>query len=165
MPEHSDRLTHVDDAGRAHIVDVSEKAVTAREATARSCVRMQAATLNAIIGGDTPKGDVLAVARIAGIQAAKKCSELIPLCHPLPLSSVKIDLMLDENLPGVRIEAICKVTGQTGVEMEALTAASVAALTLYDMCKAMDRGMSIESTRLTHKSGGVSGEWQREHHD
>ena len=165
MPEHSDRLTHVDDAGRAHIVDVSEKAVTAREATARSCVRMQAATLNAIIGGDTPKGDVLAVARIAGIQAAKKCSELIPLCHPLPLSSVKIDLVLDENLPGVRIEAICKVTGQTGVEMEALTAASVAALTLYDMCKAMDRGMSIESTQLTHKSGGVSGEWQREHHD
>ena len=165
MPEHSDRLTHVDDAGRAHIVDVSEKAVTAREATARSCVRMQAATLNAIIGGDTPKGDVLAVARIAGIQAAKKCSELIPLCHPLPLSSVKIDLVLDENLPGVRIEAVCKVTGQTGVEMEALTAASVAALTLYDMCKAMDRGMSIESTQLTHKSGGVSGEWQREHHD
>ena len=165
MPEHSDRLTHVDDAGRAHIVDVSEKAVTAREATAHSCVRMQAATLNAIVGGDTPKGDVLAVARIAGIQAAKKCSELIPLCHPLPLSSVKIDLVPDENLPGVRIEAICKVTGQTGVEMEALTAASVTALTLYDMCKAMDRGMSIESTELTHKSGGVSGEWQREHHD
>ena len=165
MPEHSERLTHVDDAGRAHIVDVSEKAVTAREATAHSCVRMQAATLNAIVGGDTPKGDVLAVARIAGIQAAKKCSELIPLCHPLPLSSVKIDLVPDENLPGVRIEAICKVTGQTGVEMEALTAASVTALTLYDMCKAMDRGMSIESTELTHKSGGVSGEWQREHHD
>ena len=165
MPEHSDRLTHVDDAGRAHIVDVSEKAVTAREATAHSCVRMQAATLNAIVGGDTPKGDVLAVARIAGIQAAKKCSELIPLCHPLPLSSVKIDLVPDENLPGVRIEAICKVTGQTGVEMEALTAASVTALTLYDMCKAMDRGMSIESTQLTHKSGGVSGEWRREHHN
>ena len=165
MPENSNRLTHLDDAGRAHIVDVSEKAVTAREATARSCVRMQPATLNAIVGGDVPKGDVLAVARIAGIQAAKKCSELIPLCHPLPLSSVKINLVPDEHLPGVRIEAICKVTGQTGVEMEALTAASVAALTLYDMCKAMDRGMSIESTQLTHKSGGVSGEWQREHHD
>ena len=165
MPENSDRLTHLDDAGRAHIVDVSEKAVTAREATARSCVRMQPATLNAIVGGDVPKGDVLAVARIAGIQAAKKCSELIPLCHPLPLSSVKINLVPDEHLPGVWIEAICKVTGQTGVEMEALTAASVAALTLYDMCKAMDRGMSIESTQLTHKSGGVSGEWQREHHD
>ena len=165
MPEHSDRLTHLDDAGRAHIVDVSEKAVTAREATARSCVRMQAATLNAILEGDIPKGDVLAVARIAGIQAAKKCSELIPLCHPLPLSSVKIDLVPDEDLPGVRIEAICKVTGQTGVEMEALTAASIAALTLYDMCKAMDRGMTIENTQLTHKLGGVSGEWQREYHD
>ncbi len=165
MPENSDRLTHLDDAGRAHIVDVSEKAVTAREATARACVRMQATTLEAIVGGDTPKGDVLAVARIAGIQAAKKCSELIPLCHPLPLSSVKIDLVPDEDLPGVQIEATCKVTGQTGVEMEALTAASIAALTLYDMCKAMDRGMTIENTRLTHKSGGVSGEWQREHHD
>ena len=165
MPENSDRLTHLDDAGRAHIVDVTEKAVTAREATARSCVRMQAATLNAILEGDIPKGDVLAVARIAGIQAAKKCSELIPLCHPLPLSSVKIDLVPDEDLPGVRIEASCKVTGQTGVEMEALTAASIAALTLYDMCKAMDRGMIIENTQLTHKLGGVSGEWQREHHD
>ena len=165
MPENSDRLTHLDDAGRAHIVDVSEKAVTAREATATSCVRMQGATLNAIVGGDTPKGDVLAVARIAGIQAAKKCSELIPLCHPLPLSSVKIDLVPDEDLPGVRIEASCKVTGQTGVEMEALTAASIAALTLYDMCKAMDRGMTIENTQLTHKLGGVSGEWQREYHD
>ena len=165
MPENSDRLTHLDDAGRAHIVDVSEKAVTAREAVATSCVRMQPATLNAIVGGDTPKGDVLAVARVAGIQAAKKCSELIPLCHPLPLSSVKIDLLPDEDLPGVRIKATCKVTGQTGVEMEALTAASIAALTLYDMCKAMDRGMTIENTQLTHKLGGVSGEWQREHHD
>ena len=165
MPENSDRLTHLDDEGRAHIVDVSEKAVTAREATARACVRMQATTLEAIVGGDTPKGDVLAVARIAGIQAAKKCSELIPLCHPLPLSSVKIDLVPDEDLPGVQIEATCKVTGQTGVEMESLTAASIAALTLYDMCKAMDRGMTIENTQLTRKSGGVSGEWQREHHD
>ena len=165
MPESSDRLTHLDDAGRAHIVDVSEKAVTAREATARARVRMQATTLEAIVGGNTPKGDVLAVARIAGIQAAKKCSELIPLCHPLPLSSVKIDLVPDEDLPGVQIEATCKVTGQTGVEMESLTAASIAALTLYDMCKAMDRGMTIENTQLTRKSGGVSGEWQREHND
>ena len=102
MPENSDHLTHLDDAGRAHIVDVTEKAVTAREATATSCVRMQSATLDAIIGGETPKGDVLAVARIAGIQAAKKCSELIPLCHPLPLSSVKVDLAPDIDLPGVR---------------------------------------------------------------
>ena len=165
MPEHSDRLTHLDDAGRAHIVDVTEKAVTAREATATSCVRMQSATLDAIIGGEMPKGDVLAVARIAGIQAAKKCSELIPLCHPLPLSSVKVDLVPDAALPGVRIEATCKVTGQTGVEMEALTAVSVAALTLYDMCKAIDRGMSIEQTQLAHKAGGASGEWQRADHD
>ena len=165
MPENSDRLTHLDDTGRAHIVDVSEKAVTAREATARARVRMQATTLEAIVGGDTPKGDVLAVARIAGIQAAKKCSELIPLCHPLPLSSVKIDLVPDEDLPGVHIEATCKVTGQTGVEMESLTAASIAALTLYDMCKAMDRGMTIENMQLTHKSGGVSGEWQCEHNN
>ena len=165
MPESSDRLTHLDDAGRAHIVDVSEKAVTAREATASACLRMQAATLEAIMGGEMLKGDVLAVARISGIQAAKKCSELIPLCHPLPLSSVKIDLVVDEDLPGVQIEATCKVTGQTGVEMEALTAASIAALTLYDMCKAMDRGMSIEHTQLVHKAGGASGEWQREHHD
>ena len=165
MPENSNRLTHLDDAGGAHIVDVSEKAVTAREATARACVRMQSTTLEAIVGGDAPKGDVLAVARIAGIQAAKKCSELIPQCHPLPLSSVKIDLVPDEDLPGVLIEATCKVTGQTGVEMESLTAASIAALTLYDMCKAMDRGMTIENTQLTYKSGGESGEWQREHHD
>ena len=165
MPDSSDRLTHLDDAGRAHIVDVSEKAVTAREATARACVRMEAATLEAIVGGEMPKGDVLAVARISGIQAAKKCSELIPLCHPLPLSSVKIDLVPDEDLPGVQIEATCKVTGQTGVEMEALTAASIAALTLYDMCKAIDLGMTIENTHLTYKSGGVSGEWQRERHD
>ena len=112
-----------------------------------------------------PKGDVLAVARIAGIQAAKKCAELIPLCHPLPLSSVKVELQADPELPGVRIEATCKVTGQTGVEMESLTAASVAALTLYDMCKAIDRGMIIESTQLNTKSGGASGAWQREHHD
>ena len=159
MPENSDRLTHLDDAGRAHIVDVSEKAVTAREATASSCVRMQAATLNAIVGGDTPKGDVLAVARVAGIQAAKKCSELIPLCHPLPLSSVKIDLVPDDDLPGVQIEATCKVTGQTGVEMEALTAVSVAALTLYDMCKAVDRSMVISAVKLLQKSGGLSGDW------
>ena len=113
MPEQSDRLTHLDDAGRAHIVDVTEKAVTAREATASSRVRMQAATLAAIMEGAVPKGDVMAVARIAGIQAAKKCAELIPLCHPLPLSSVKIDLSPDTALPGICIEVTCKVTGQT----------------------------------------------------
>ena len=164
MPDLSDRLSHLDDAGRAHIVDVTEKAVTARVATAESCVRMRPETLKAISEGDMPKGDVLAVARIAGIQAAKRCADLIPLCHPLPLSSVKVELTAEPDLPGVRIEATCKVTGQTGVEMEALTAASVAALTLYDMCKAIDRGMVIESTRLLQKSGGASGEWQREYH-
>lgn len=163
MPDQSDRLTHLDDAGRAQIVDVTDKAVTSREATAASCVRMNRETLGAIIDGAMPKGDVLAVARIAGIQSAKKCADLIPLCHPLPLSSVKVDLTPDEDLPGIRIEATCRVTGQTGVEMEALTAASVAALTLYDMCKAIDRGMTIEKTQLMHKSGGASGEWRREH--
>ena len=163
MPDQSDRLTHLDDAGRAQIVDVTDKAVTSREATAASCVRMNRKTLGAIIDGAMPKGDVLAVARIAGIQSAKKCADLIPLCHPLPLSSVKVDLMPDTDLPGIRIEATCRVTGQTGVEMEALTAASVAALTLYDMCKAIDRGMTIEKTQLMNKSGGASGEWRREH--
>ena len=162
MPENSDRLTHLDDAGRAHIVDVTEKPVTAREATARSCVRMQAATLNAIVEGDIPKGDVLAVARIAGIQAAKKCSELIPLCHPLPLSAVKIDLVPDTDLPGLRIEATCRVTGQTGVEMEALTAVSMAVLTIYDMCKAVDKGMYFNNIGLLHKSGGKSGTFEKE---
>jgi cyclic pyranopterin phosphate synthase len=117
------------------------------------------------VADDLPKGDVMAVARVAGIQAAKKCAELIPLCHPLPLSSVEIDLQPDQDLPGVRISVTCKVTGQTGIEMEALTAASVAALTLYDMCKAIDRGMSIEMTQLVSKTGGASGEWQRGHHD
>lgn len=165
MPENTDRLTHLDDAGRAQIVDVTEKAVSAREAVAESCVRMQASTLAAITDNTLPKGDVMAVARIAGIQAAKKCADLIPLCHPLPLSSVRVELTPDAELPGVRIQATCKVTGQTGVEMEALTAASVAALTLYDMCKAIDRGMSIERTRLISKVGGASGEWHREHHD
>jgi len=126
---------------------------------------MKSETLTAILEGDTPKGDVLAVARIAGIQAAKKCAELIPLCHSLPLSSVNVDVHADPALPGLRIEATCKVTGQTGVEMEALTAASVAALTLYDMCKAIDRGMIIDSIQLNTKSGGASGAWQREHHD
>ena len=165
MSKSPDRLSHLDESGRAQIVDVTEKAVTTRVATAMSCVRMKPETLSVIVGHGMPKGDVLAVARIAGIQAAKKCADLIPLCHPLPLTSVKVDLRADVDLPGVRIEATCKVTGQTGVEMEALTAASVAALTLYDMCKAIDRGMIIESTQLKHKSGGDSGEWQREHYD
>ena len=165
MPAKTDHLTHLDGSGQAHIVDVSEKAITARVATASACLRMLPATLEAILAHDLPKGDVMAVARVAGIQAAKRCADLIPLCHPLPLTSVAVALEPDAALPGIRIEATCKVTGQTGVEMEALTAASVAALTLYDMCKAIDRGMTIERVQLVQKSGGASGEWQRERHD
>ncbi len=149
-------LTHLDSQGRANMVDVSDKASTVREATAEARVRMLPATLNMIVAGEHPKGDVFAVARIAGIQAAKKTSDLIPLCHPLMLTSVKVELQA-EGEDAVRITARCKLSGQTGVEMEALTAASVAALTLYDMCKAVDRGMVIESVRLLEKVGGKSG--------
>ena len=143
------------------LVDQGENSRDRREATAEAFVRMQAATLIAITDNALPKGDVMAVARIAGIQAAKKCAELIPLCHPLPLSSVTIELAPDAELPGVRIEATCKVTGQTGVEMEALTAVSVAALTVYDMCKSVDREMTIAEIRLEEKSGGRSGHFVR----
>ncbi len=149
-------LTHLDSQGRANMVDVSDKASTVREATAEARVRMLPATLNMIVAGGHPKGDVFAVARIAGIQAAKKTSDLIPLCHPLMLTSVKVELQA-EGEDVVHITARCKLSGQTGVEMEALTAASVAALTLYDMCKAVDRGMVIESVRLLEKVGGKSG--------
>lgn len=149
-------LTHLDAQGRANMVDVSDKALTVREAVAEALVRMRPQTLQMITQGDHPKGDVFAVARIAGIQAAKKTSDLIPLCHPLMLTSVKVELA-PESADAVRITARCKLTGQTGVEMEALTAASVAALTIYDMCKAVDRGMVIESVRLLEKVGGKSG--------
>ena len=149
-------LTHLDSQGRANMVDVSDKAQTVREAVAEALVRMRPETLQMIAQGDHPKGDVFAVARIAGIQAAKKTSDLIPLCHPLMLTSVKVALT-PEGADAVRITARCKLTGQTGVEMEALTAASVAALTIYDMCKAVDRGMVIESVRLLEKLGGKSG--------
>ncbi|MCR4508860.1 cyclic pyranopterin monophosphate synthase MoaC [Pseudomonas sp. 32.2.56] len=149
-------LTHLDSQGRANMVDVSDKAQTVREAVAEALVRMRPETLQMIAQGDHPKGDVFAVARIAGIQAAKKTSDLIPLCHPLMLTSVKVELT-PEGADAVRITARCKLTGQTGVEMEALTAASVAALTIYDMCKAVDRGMVIESVRLLEKVGGKSG--------
>ncbi|KIP97334.1 MULTISPECIES: cyclic pyranopterin monophosphate synthase MoaC [Pseudomonas] len=149
-------LTHLDSQGRANMVDVSDKAQTVREAVAEARVRMRAETLQMIVDGEHPKGDVFAVARIAGIQAAKKTSDLIPLCHPLMLTSVKVELQADGN-DAVLIRARCKLTGQTGVEMEALTAASVAALTIYDMCKAVDRGMVIEQVRLLEKVGGKSG--------
>lgn len=152
-------LTHLDALGRATMVDVTEKAVTCREALAEARVRMLPATLAMIADGNHPKGDVFAVARIAGIQAAKKAHELIPLCHPLLLTGVKVELAA-EGADCVHIIARCKLAGQTGVEMEALTAASVAALTLYDMCKAVDRGMTIELVRLLEKSGGVSGNFR-----
>ena len=140
------------------MVDVSTKASTVRVARAEATVRMQSATLNAVLDGTLPKGDVLAVARIAGIQGAKRTAELIPLCHPLALTNASVDFRRVGD-DGLRILAECKVTGTTGVEMEALTAASVAALTIYDMCKSADRGMTIERVRLTHKSGGKSGVW------
>ena len=153
------RLTHIAASGEAHMVDVSDKAVTARIAVAEGFVVMQAATLALIREGDAKKGDVLGTARLAGIMAAKRTHELIPLCHPVGLTRVTVDLTLDDALPGVRIEAMTKVAGQTGVEMEALTAVSVACLTIYDMVKAADRAMRIEGIRLLQKSGGKSGDF------
>jgi cyclic pyranopterin phosphate synthase len=153
-------LTHFDAQGNAVMVDVSAKAVTERSATAKGRVVMAPETLAAISGGAIKKGDALAVAQLAGIMAAKRTSELIPLCHPLPLTSVKVALTPDTAGNAVEIEATVKTAGQTGVEMEALTAVSVAALTLYDMVKAIDRGMRIEAVRLTHKAGGTSGTYE-----
>jgi cyclic pyranopterin phosphate synthase len=153
------RLTHLDAHGHAHMVDVSEKDVTTREARAEAYIHMLPETLAMIADGRHPKGDVLAVARIAGIQAAKRCSDLIPLCHPLMLSKVTVELTPEPELQRLRIETLCKLNGRTGVEMEALSAATIAALTLYDMCKAVDRGMVIEGVRLLEKIGGRSGHW------
>ena len=153
------RLSHTDAEGKASMVDVSDKPATRREARAEARVRMSAETLRLIETGGHKKGDVLTVARIAGIQAAKRCAGLIPLCHPLPLSGIDVEITLEKILPGVHIVTRCRVTGATGVEMEALTAAAVTALTIYDMCKAVDRGMVIEGIRLLHKSGGRGGEW------
>ena len=155
----SDTLTHIDESGAAHMVDVADKDHTTRVAVAESSIKMQQATLDLIVSGNSKKGDVMGVARIAGIMASKRTHELIPLCHPLALTKVQVDLEVDGSLPGIRIEAMAKVTGQTGVEMEALTAASVAALTIYDMAKAVDRFMEIGPTRLLKKSGGKSGDW------
>jgi cyclic pyranopterin phosphate synthase len=150
-------LTHFDAEGHAHMVDVSDKAVTARIATAENHIKMQQETFDIITQGRAKKGDVLGVARLAGIMAAKKTADLIPLCHPLPITSVSVDLVPDPDLPGIRITATVKTTGQTGVEMEALTAASVAALTVYDMSKAVDKTMEINGLRVTLKDGGKSG--------
>lgn len=156
------RLTHIDENGHANMVDVSEKAVTTREAIAQSVVTMLPETLQMIVGGEHKKGDVLAVARIAGIQAAKRCSDLIPLCHPLMLSKVTVELEPREDSNSILITATCKLAGQTGVEMEALTSASVAGLTIYDMCKAVDKGMVISDIKLLEKKGGKSGHWKVE---
>jgi cyclic pyranopterin monophosphate synthase len=153
------RLTHLDASGRPRIVDVSGKPESARVAQAEGVIRMHPDTLRALEEGRTPKGDPLLVAQLAGIQAAKRTAELIPLCHPLPLTRVDVRVEADAGLPGVRATATVSVTGRTGVEMEALTAVSVALLTVYDMLKAVDRDMRIESIRLLHKSGGRSGRW------
>ncbi|HQT78073.1 MAG: cyclic pyranopterin monophosphate synthase MoaC [Rhodospirillales bacterium 20-64-7] len=155
-------FTHFDQAGNAAMVDVSDKPSTARSATARARVVMQAATLAMIQEGTAKKGDVLGVARLAGIMGAKRTADLIPLCHPLPISAVTVDLVADPSGPGVEIIATVRTTGQTGVEMEALTAASVAALTVYDMCKAVDRSMRVDGLRVTHKAGGKSGEFSQD---
>jgi len=155
------KLSHINDAGAANMVDVSSKQVTTRRAVATATVRMRPQTLVAIQNDQLKKGEVLAVARIAGIQAAKRCSDLIPLCHPLPLTKVTVDFEVSTD-DAVTIHAECRVTGQTGVEMEALTAAGVAALTIYDMCKAIDKAMVIENVCLLEKEGGKSGDWKRD---
>jgi cyclic pyranopterin phosphate synthase len=152
-------FSHLDDKGNAHMVDVGDKAVTRRRAVAKCVVTMSASTASAIVEGTLPKGDVLAVARIAGIQAAKRTSDLIPLCHPLMLTKVAVELSVGDNT--VNIEAVVETTGQTGVEMEALTACSVAALTLYDMCKSADKEMVIGELALWEKSGGRSGDFKK----
>ncbi len=159
------KLTHLDDSGAARMVDVGGKTTSQREAVATGRVSMSPQALQLLAEGSLEKGDALAVARVAGIQAAKRCSELVPLCHPLMLSSVEVDFVLDEPSSSVLVEARCRLAGQTGVEMEALTAVSVAALTLYDMCKAVDKHMVIGEICVQRKTGGKSGDWQRENSD
>jgi len=153
-------LSHLNQQGEANMVDVTEKSMTSRTATAQGIIKMNRATFELITTGKHKKGDVFAVARIAGIQAAKKCSDLIPLCHPLMLSKVQVDFTLDEENSQVMVTSLCRLTGQTGVEMEALTAVSVACLTLFDMCKAADPSMEIGSIKVLTKEGGKSGHWQ-----
>lgn len=153
-------LTHLDDQGQAHMVDVSAKDTTVRQAIAGGSITMQPATLQAIQSGNAPKGDVIGTARLAGIMAAKQTATLIPLCHPLPLKKIEVTIEADEALPGYQIQATVKTKSETGVEMEALTAVSVAALTLYDMAKALEKSMSIGNIRLIEKLGGKSGHWR-----
>jgi cyclic pyranopterin phosphate synthase len=155
-------LTHIGASGEAHMVDVGAKAATERAAVAVGCVAMRAQTLALVLSGNARKGDVIGAARIAGIMAAKRTSELIPLCHPIALTSVNVEITPDPALPGLVVRAEAKTLGQTGVEMEALTAVSIACLTIYDMAKAVDRGMRIEGVRLIEKRGGKSGHWRAE---
>jgi cyclic pyranopterin phosphate synthase len=157
----SDELTHVGESGEARMVDVSAKPETQRVARASGLIRMRPATLKAVVNAEVKKGDVLGVARIAGVMAAKKTADLIPLCHPLKLDDIQITLDPDDSLPGIRVEATVKTTGRTGVEMEALTAVSVALLTVYDMAKALDREMQISDISLLAKSGGLGGDYAR----
>lgn len=159
IPSNFTNLTHLDAQGQAQMVDVSGKAATVRQAVAAAKVRMLPETLAAIQAGNTPKGDVLATARLAGIMAAKQTAALIPLCHPLPLQKITVEITPDFELPGYQIHAIVKTKAETGVEMEALTAVSIAALTLYDMAKALEKSMQIESIRLVSKTGGKSGDY------
>ncbi|MCV9907345.1 cyclic pyranopterin monophosphate synthase MoaC [Brucella sp. HL-2] len=154
------KLTHIDQTGAAHMVDIGDKFETERQATAEGAVRMKPETLALILEGNAAKGDVIGAARLAGIMAAKKTSDLIPLCHPLMLTKVSVDIQPDLTLPGLRIRATAKLKGRTGVEMEALTAVSVTCLTIYDMAKAVDRHMEITDIRVSAKSGGKSGDWK-----
>ena len=161
MTKPTSPLTHFDDQGQAHMVDVAAKAATHRLAVAGGSIRMQAATLELIAAGNAKKGDVIGIARIAAIQAAKRTAELIPLCHPLALTRVAAEFVLDTELPGVRCTVTAETVGPTGVEMEALAAVQIGLLTIYDMCKAADRGMVLDNVRLIEKRGGKSGDWNR----
>ena len=154
------QLSHVNDKGEANMVDVTEKSMTSRTATAQGFIKVSPQTMTLISQGENKKGDVFAVARIAGIQAAKKCSDLIPLCHPLMLTKVQVDFDIDTSNNQIKVTSLCRLTGQTGVEMEALTAVSVACLTLFDMCKAADPHMEIFGIKVLSKEGGKSGSWQ-----
>ena len=155
----SEQLSHLTGDGEVHMVDVGDRMITKRDATARGSLVMAESTLEQVLQGQTPKGDLLAVARIAAIQAAKRTSELIPLCHPLPLSGIDVSIQPDRSLPGLILQARCRTTGQTGVEMEAITAVSIGLVTLYDMLKSVEPGMTIDRIQLLHKDGGRHGSW------
>ncbi|KAG1707697.1 Cyclic pyranopterin monophosphate synthase [Nymphon striatum] len=162
MSKSNDQLTHFNQQGEAHMVDVGDKDITKRIAVTEGSILMQAETLQHIIAGDNKKGDVLGIARIAGIMASKKTPDLVPLCHPLALTHVEVNLQIQEHPPAINCQATVETSGKTGVEMEALNATQVSLLTIYDMCKAVDRGMVIDGVRLIKKSGGKSGDWEAE---